>query len=89
MLALAVDFALGCVAAAFIAGLYRLARGPTLADRVLALDLLATDLAIAILLYGIRSDSSIHVEAALLLVMVGFAGTAIYCKFLLRGDLME
>ena len=42
-----------------------------------------------IVLTGIAGGSSIAFQAALLLAMVGFVGTAAYAKFCLRGDIIE
>ena len=41
------------------------------------------------MLFGIAYATSTYFEAALLLAMVGFVGTVAYCKFLLRGDIVE
>jgi multicomponent K+:H+ antiporter subunit F len=32
---------------------------------------------------------AVHFEAALLIAMMGFVGTAALCKFLLSGDIIE
>jgi multicomponent K+:H+ antiporter subunit F len=42
-----------------------------------------------IVLIGIAGGTATPFEAALLLAMVGFVGTVAYCKFLLRGDIIE
>ena len=42
-----------------------------------------------IVLIGIADANDIYFEAALLLAMVGFVGTVAYCKFILRGDIVE
>ena len=38
---------------------------------------------------GVASGAGTSFEAALLLALVGFVGTVAYCKFLLRGDIIE
>jgi multicomponent K+:H+ antiporter subunit F len=40
-------------------------------------------------LYGISSHSGVYFEAALLFAMTGFVSTVAYCKFILRGDIIE
>ncbi len=85
----ALMLAMACVALAIVLNLYRLLRGPSLADRVLALDTLVINAIALIVLLGILEETTIYFEAALLLAMVGFVGTAAYAKFMLRGDIVE
>ncbi len=89
MIGHAVMFGFACLALALAFNLWRLLRGPTLADRIAALDTMVINAIAIILLFGIAGGSDISFEAALLLAMVGFVGTAAYCKFLLRGDIVE
>jgi multicomponent K+:H+ antiporter subunit F len=85
----ALMFAMGCVALAIVLNLWRLFRGPSVADRILALDTLVINAIALIVLHGILEETTMYFEAALLLAMVGFVGTAAYAKFLLRGDIVE
>lgn len=89
MIDLALTIALGCVTLAVLLNLYRLLRGPTAPDRILALDTMVINIIAFIILFGIVEQSTIYFEAALLLAMVGFVGTVAYTKFLLRGDIVE
>ncbi len=89
MISLACAVALGAVAMATLLTLYRLLRGPDIVDRVLALDALALNLIALIVLAGIYYGTTIYFEAALLFAMVGSIGTISYCKFLLRGNVIE
>lgn len=89
MIGAALVVAMGCVAIAMLLNLYRLFRGPTAADRILAMDTLVINAIAFIILFGIQETTKIYFEAALLLAMVGFVGTAAYAKFLLRGDVVE
>jgi multicomponent K+:H+ antiporter subunit F len=89
MIAYALTFAFGCIALAVLLNLYRLLRGPTRSDRILALDTMVINTIAFIILFGIHEASTTYFEAALLLAMVGFIGTVAYCKFLLRGDIVE
>ena len=85
--ALALGF--GCLGLAVLLNLWRLLRGPSAADRILALDTLTINAIALIVLLGIARGSPLTFEAGLLLAMVGFVGTVAYCKFLLRGDIVE
>ncbi|EPR11253.1 cation:proton antiporter [Sphingobium indicum IP26] len=89
MIHLALTIALGCIALAVLLNLYRLLRGPTAPDRILALDTMVINAIAFIILFGIMEETTIYFEAALLLAMVGFVGTVAYTKFLLRGDIVE
>lgn len=85
----ALHFAFACVALSVLLNLYRLLIGPTRSDRILALDTMVINAIAFIVLFGIHEGSTTYFEAALLLAMVGFVGTVAYCKFLLRGDIVE
>ena len=69
--------------------LYRLALGPDVADRVLALDTLSVNAVALIVLIGIALGSDLYFEAALLIAMIGFVSTVAFCKYVLRGDVIE
>jgi multicomponent K+:H+ antiporter subunit F len=81
--------AFAMIAVAMALNVWRLGRGPGLPDRILALDTLYINTIALIALFGIATDSDVHFEAALLIAMMGFVGTAALCKYLLRGDLIE
>jgi multicomponent K+:H+ antiporter subunit F len=89
MIAYALLFGFGCFGAGLLLNLYRLAKGPSIADRVLALDTMVINGISLLILYGISSDAAVYFEAALLFAMVGFISTVAYCRFVLRGDIIE
>jgi len=89
MIGYALAIAFACVAVALVLALFRLLAGPTRGDRILALDTMVINAIALIVLFGIHQTSTTYFEAALLLAMVGFVGTVAYCKFLLRGDIVE
>ncbi|MFK4794178.1 K+/H+ antiporter subunit F [Sphingobium sp. ZW T5_29] len=89
MIDLALTIAFACIALAVLLNLYRLLRGPTASDRILALDTMVINAIALIILFGIMEETTVYFEAALLLAMVGFVGTVAYAKFLLRGDIVE
>lgn len=89
MIAFALVFAFGCVGLALALNLWRLVRGPDPTDRILAIDTMTINAIALIVLFGIMEGSATYFEAALLLAMVGFVGTVAFCKFLLRGDVVE
>jgi multicomponent K+:H+ antiporter subunit F len=81
--------ALGVVGAALLMNLYRLAIGPDVTDRVLALDTMVINAIALIVLMGILYGTTMYFEAALLFAMVGFVTTVAFCKYLLRGNVIE
>jgi multicomponent K+:H+ antiporter subunit F len=89
MIEAAIVYGFACLALALALNLWRLLRGPALADRIVALDTMVINAIGLIVLIGIATASDTYFEAALLLAMVGFVGTVAYCKFVLRGDIVE
>jgi multicomponent K+:H+ antiporter subunit F len=67
----------------------RLMRGPGAQDRVLALDTMNLHGMLILLTLGIRSQSGVYFEMALLIALFGFAGSIALAKFLLRGEVIE
>jgi multicomponent K+:H+ antiporter subunit F len=89
MLSITVPVAFVMIALAMALSLWRLARGPSAPDRILALDTLAINTLALVMLLGIGLSSTAYFEAALLIAMMGFVGTTALCKFLLSGDIIE
>lgn len=89
MIAVSCTVALTCILAAMALNIYRLAAGPDTLDRVLALDTLVINTIALIVMMGIWYGTTMYFEAALLFAMVGFLSTAAFCKFLLRGNVIE
>jgi multicomponent K+:H+ antiporter subunit F len=89
MLKIAVTIAFACIATALLLNFWRLVRGPNLPDRILALDTMYINTVALLVLFGIHLDLTVYFEAALLIALVGFAGTVALCKYLLSGDIIE
>lgn len=79
----------GMISTALLLNLWRLLRGPSLPDRILALDTMYINSIALIILYGLLMKTPLYFEAALLIAMLGFVSTVAVCKFLLRGDIIE
>jgi multicomponent Na+:H+ antiporter subunit F len=69
---------------AFVLSLFRLLRGPTSADRVVALDLMAALAVGAIALQTIATGSQAFLRVAAVLALVGFLGTVAFATYLSR-----
>lgn len=66
-------------------GLIRVARGPTVLDRILAFDLIAT-LAVAIIaLLSMIWETSDYVELILIYTLLGFSGATAFTFYLQRA----
>ena len=89
MLTYALTFAIACFALALLLNLIRLATAPTMPDRILTVDTMVINIIALIVLFGVRTGSSLSFDAALLLAMTGFVSTIAFCKFLLRGGIIE
>jgi multicomponent K+:H+ antiporter subunit F len=89
MIQYALMFGCTCIFIALMLNLWRLTQGPTVMDRVLAGDTMVVNTIGLIILYGISHGTTIYFESALLLAMFSFISTIAYCRFLLRGDVIE
>jgi multicomponent K+:H+ antiporter subunit F len=89
LLAATISVTLILYALAIAIGAVRLVRGPHAHDRVLALDFLFVVALLTMLVLAIRYESSMYFEAALLMALFGFVGSAAMAKFLLRGEVIE
>lgn len=89
MIAAAVTFGLACIGLAMALNVYRLVVGPDATDRVVALDTLYINTIAILVLVGIRLETAVFFEAALLIAMMGFVGTVALAKYLRRGSIIE
>jgi len=89
MIALSCIIALVAISIAALLNLYRLVVGPDVLDRALALDTLIINTIALIVVIGIWYGTTMYFEAALLFAMVGFLSTVAFCKYLLRGNVIE
>lgn len=89
MIETAALFAMVAISAAILMNVYRLVAGPSATDRILALDTMVINAIGLIVLAGIVFGTAMYFEAALLFAMVGFVSTVAFCKFLLRGNVIE
>lgn len=82
----ACTFALVVLGVAFIMTVYRVVKGPTLPDRVLALDMLVGIVIGFIAVIAIRTGYTLYIDIAISLGLVGFLATIAFARFILaRG----
>lgn len=89
MLATSTGIAFAIMGLALLLNLWRLLKGPDVADRIVALDTLYVNTIALIVLLGIYLGSQTYFESALLIAMMGFIGTVTLCKYLMRGSVIE
>lgn len=75
---------LGCLS---FVSLYRAIVGPTLADRVVAINMISTKVSIIIVLVSIFLEEKNYVDVALIYAMISFITTVSVAKYLERGKL--
>ena len=83
---LVLSIAFGAVMIAMFLALLRIVRGPTLADRVVALDLMATLAMGFILLYAVMTAQTLFVDIAIVLALIAFLGTVAFAYFIEKRE---
>ena len=63
----------------------RLAAGPTISDRIVALNTIATQATLSVLFFAAYADRSIYLDVALWLASFSYLGTIVWARYLERG----
>ncbi|ANU12594.1 Na(+)/H(+) antiporter subunit F [Planococcus halocryophilus Or1] len=77
------------VSLGFTGLLFRLVKGPTIADRVVALDAIGIALVSIVALLSLIIETEFFLEVILLLSILSFIGTTAFAKFLERGEIFD
>lgn len=86
ILDISVELALWILSLSFLLTVIRIIRGPTLPDRILALDMLVAAAIGFIAVIGIKTGYVLYVDIAIALGLVGFLATVAFARFVLsRG----
>lgn len=86
--AVVVDGALAFVAFLCLLCGYRVVRGPTVPDRVVALDAIATNVIAIAVLFALKTDRGLFVTIAIVLAIIGFLSTVTVAKYVTEGDII-
>jgi multicomponent Na+:H+ antiporter subunit F len=70
---------------ALVLCIIRLMRGPSIADRAMALDQITVGVVAIILLYSIHVKDPVYLDAALVVALIGFLGTLAFARYIERG----
>jgi multisubunit Na+/H+ antiporter MnhF subunit len=81
---LVLTLAFGALTLSILLGLVRLARGPSVLDRVLAFDLITTCAVGMILLLSLRWNTALYLELVLIFSLLGFLTTVAFVFYLHR-----
>ncbi|MDZ7799440.1 MAG: monovalent cation/H+ antiporter complex subunit F [Trueperaceae bacterium] len=76
--------ALTGVAVSIALALYRVIRGPSLPDRVMALDMIGLMAVSVIALVAIATRTAVLLDAAIALALISFLGTIAFARFIER-----
>lgn len=85
MLEVITRFALAALGAALLLALLRLVRGPTLPDRVVAMDLIGVLVVGLIVVLAGATGVREMLDAAIVIALIGFVGTVAYATYVERG----
>lgn len=69
--------------------MYRVFRGPSVPDRLIALDGIGVMMISAIALISIIFDTKFFIDVILLIAIMSFIGTVSFSKFIERGEIIE
>ncbi|WP_299369738.1 K+/H+ antiporter subunit F [uncultured Tateyamaria sp.] len=86
---IAIIVAFTALAIGQIFSMIRLILGPSMGDRILALDTMVINALGMVIVLGIRQGVQIYFEVSLLIAMLGFVSTVALTRFVLRGDIIE
>lgn len=81
--------AIGLLIAAIGCTAVRLLKGPSVQDRILALDCMYLNTMLLILVLPMLFASTVYFEAALLIALLACVSSIAMAKFLLRGEVIE
>lgn len=80
-------YAMACLAELIISAalLVRVARGPTVSDRIVALNTISTQMMLAVLLFAAYAERTIYLDVAIWLASFSYLGTIVWSRYLERG----
>ena len=84
-----VNLALACLVISIALTVYRVLKGPTWGDRIMALDFLAVNVAVLIVVLALRLGSTAFLDAALIVSILGFLSTVALSRYVLAGKVIE
>ncbi|RKD97986.1 monovalent cation/H+ antiporter complex subunit F [Halopiger aswanensis] len=89
LLETAISAALVIVSGLCVLCSYRVIRGPTNPDRVVALDAIATNVVAIAVLFALQTERGLFLTVSLVLAIIGFIATVAVAKFVTEGEVIE
>lgn len=89
MIQMMLTIALVLFAIAIGIAVLRIILGPSMPDRVLALDVIGVNLIASIAVFSVMLNTKAFLEVILILGILSFIGTIAYAKFVERGVIVE
>ena len=83
------DIAMVICAFNFLAFLFRVLRGPTLADRAVAMDSCGTAVMALIVIYSMRQGTNLYMSCVLVIAILGFIGMVSLSKYIQSGNIVN
>ncbi len=84
VLSFAVYFSFACLTISLFAGLYRLLTGPSLPDRIVVMDLIASLVIGLIINYVMLTGQPVFLNVAVAIALLVFMGNIAFAKYLKR-----
>jgi multicomponent Na+:H+ antiporter subunit F len=84
-----IHLSLFCISIAMLGLIYRVVKGPTTPDRVIALDAIGINLIAIIALVSIILKTHAFLDIILLIGILAFIGTVAFSKYLEKGVIIE
>lgn len=78
---LALNVVLPLLAVAVLLAFVRLVRGPSLPDRIVALDLMATFGIGIMAVYSIATQQPVYLDVAIVVALISFLGTVAFARY--------
>jgi multicomponent Na+:H+ antiporter subunit F len=85
MLEFGTQFALVTMSTAILVAVVRLVKGPTLPDRVVAMDLMGVLVVGLIVVLAASTNVRAALDAAIVIALIGFVATVAYATYIERG----
>lgn len=85
MLETSAQIALVTLSVALLIAMVRLIKGPTLPDRIVAMDLIGVLVVGMIVVLASSTNVQATLDASLVIALIGFIGTVAYARYVERG----
>ena len=88
-LPICLDIAMVICAFNFFAFLFRVLRGPAVADRAVAMDSCGTAVMALIVIYSMRQGTDLYMSCVLVIAILGFIGMVALSKYIQSGNIVN